>query len=163
MFEKGDIVSYGTTGVCLISGYCVQKVRGENRKYLVLKPVYSPNSTVYVPLDNEKLLSKLKSLMTFDEAHELIDGFSDAETEWIESDAERSEEFGRILENGTRQELAHMVRSLYVHRSEQLSKGKHLRSADEMFFRSGEKLLFEELAAALGTEPDKVLDIIAGN
>ena len=134
MFEKGDIVSYGTTGVCLISGYCVQKVRGENRKYLVLKPVYSPNSTVYVPLDNEK-----------------------------ESDAERSEEFGRILENGTRQELAHMVRSLYVHRSEQLSKGKHLRSADEMFFRSGEKLLFEELAAALGTEPDKVLDIIAGN
>ena len=160
MFKQGDVVSYGATGVCRISGECIQKVKGENRRYLTLKPVYSPNSTVYVPIDNEVLLGKVKNLMTDDDAKALIQELPLSETDWIENDAKRTESFTKIIEGGNRKELAEMVRALYVHRREQLSKGKRLHASDELFFRNAEKILFEELAAALGIEPDQVLDFI---
>ena len=160
MFKQGDVVSYGATGVCRISGECIQKVKGENRRYLTLKPVYSPNSTVYVPLDNEELLGKVNSLMTNEEAMELLEEFPVSETSWIDNDAKRGERFTQIIEGGDRNELAGMVRALYVHRKEQLAHGKRLHASDEVFFRNAEKKLFEELAAALGIEPDQVLEFI---
>ena len=160
MFNKGDVVSYGATGVCSISGECVQKVKGENRKYLVLKPVYSPNSTVYVPLDNGELLSKLKSLMTLEEAQELIKELPNETADWIDNDAKRAEEFEKILTGGDKKKLAGLVRALYVHRKEQLAKGRRLHAADEAFFRNAEKVLFEEFAAALGIQPNEVLSFI---
>ena len=89
MFKQGDVVSYGATGVCRISGECIQKVKGENRRYLTLKPVYSSNSTVYVPIGNEVLLGKVKNLMTDEDAKALIQELPLSETDWIENDAKR--------------------------------------------------------------------------
>ena len=51
-----------------------------------------------------------------------------------------------------------MVRALYVHRKEQLAKGRRLHAADEAFFRNAEKVLFEEFAAALGRHVKDLVD-----
>ena len=53
-----------------------------------------------------------------------------------------------------------MLRTLYLHREEQLSKGKKLHNIDERFFREAEKLLFDEIALVLHIKPSQVLPFI---
>ena len=48
MLKKGDVISYGTTGVCKVEGECEQTVKGQKKRYIVLKPVHQINSTLYV-------------------------------------------------------------------------------------------------------------------
>lgn len=160
MFAKGDVVSYGTTGVCRIDGECEQKVKGEMKKYLVLKPVYQDNSTVFVPVDNKVLMDRLKSLLTFEEVEQLIEGMPEDDTRWIENDTERTEKFRSILKGGDRSELVKMVRSLYLHRQSQFAKGRKLHAADEHFLKDAEKMLFDEFAVVLGIKPEEVVAFI---
>ena len=53
MFEIGEYVVCGNNGVCQIKEITTLSMSGvdKNRKYYILKPVYSENSTVYVPVD----------------------------------------------------------------------------------------------------------------
>ena len=67
MLKKGDVISYGTTGVCKVEGECEQTVKGQKKRYIVLKPVHQINSTLYVPVDNDELKTKFKPLLTGDE------------------------------------------------------------------------------------------------
>lgn len=69
MLKKGDVISYGTTGVCKVEGECEQTVKGQKKRYIVLKPVHQINSTLYVPVDNDELKTKFKPLLTGDEDH----------------------------------------------------------------------------------------------
>ena len=66
MLKKGDVISYGTTGVCKVEGECEQTVKGQKKRYIVLKPVHQINSTLYVPVDNDELRTKFKPLLTGD-------------------------------------------------------------------------------------------------
>ena len=50
MLKKGDVISYGATGVCKVEGECEQTVKGQKKRYIVLKPVHQANSTLYVPI-----------------------------------------------------------------------------------------------------------------
>lgn len=156
MFETGSIVSYGMAGVCRIDGEMRQRVKGEMKSYLVLKPVYKENSTVYIPKDNEKLMSKIKPVLTGGEAEEIIMEMSDENIKWIASDNERTQLFKEILTGGDMKRVARMVRSLYLHRKSQYEKGRKLHAADEHFFKDAESLLFDELAHALGISPQEV-------
>ena len=38
--------------------------------------------------------------------------------------------------------------------------GKHLRAADERFFKEAERMLYDEFALVLGMEPEEVLPFI---
>jgi len=160
MYNNGDIVSYGTTGVCRVIGECVQNVKGENKNYIVLKPVYQENSTVYVPVENETLTERIKSLMTGEEINELIREMPGDEPLWADNDSERAELFSNIISGGDRHQLARLVRTLYIHQKKQQEIGRKLHAADEHFFRNAEKLLFEEFAAVLGIGPEDVVDFI---
>ncbi|WP_294408964.1 CarD family transcriptional regulator [uncultured Ruminococcus sp.] len=156
MFEIGSVVSYGSTGVCKVSGEMQQKVKGEMKKYLVLKPVYKNNSTVYVPVDNENLMSKLKPVLTKADAEDIIEAMSEERAEWIKSDSERIRYFRETLSDGNIKSIAIMVRTLYKHRKSQFAKGRKLHASDEYFFKDAEELLFDELAMALEIRPEEV-------
>jgi CarD family transcriptional regulator len=160
MFSIGDVVSYGSAGVCRIDGECEQKVKGEKKKYLVLKPVHRTNSTVYVPMDNETLMGRLKSLLTFEEVEELIEAMPDENTAWISDDSERTEKFKEIIKGSDRLALVRMVRMLYLRRQEQTAKGRKLRSSDEYFLKDAESKLFDEFSVVLGIKPEDVVEFI---
>ena len=160
MLNKGDVISYGTTGVCRVEGECEQTVKGQKRRYLVLKPVHKQNSTVYVPLDNDVLKDKFKPLLTGDEIEEIIKEMPEENSLWKESSSERAELYSQILESGDRKRLAQLVRTLYLRQKSLLAKGRHLHSLDERFFKNAESLLFDEFSAVLGITQDEVFDFI---
>lgn len=161
MYNIGDVVAYGTTGVCRIDSECEQKAKGIKRKYLVLKPLHQLNSTVYVPMDNENLMGKLKKLLTKEDIDGIISAAADEETQWITNESERTSKFREIIKSGDRFQLMQMVRVLYKKQRERFAKGKRLHASDEMLFREAERLLFDEFAVVLGISTDQVFEFIS--
>lgn len=160
MFKIGDTVTYGTTGVCRIDSEIERTVKGEKKSYLVLKPVFQDNATVYVPVDNETLMSRIKRILTADEVDSLIVHIPEYNTKWIVSDSERTKKFREVMISGDREELTKMVRTLYLHRQKQYAKGRKLHASDEHFLRDAETLLFDEFALVLGIKPEEVAGYI---
>ena len=160
MLKKGDVISYGTTGVCKVEDECEQTVKGQKKRYIVLKPVHQANSTLYVPVDNDELKTKFKPLLTGEEIEEIIKEMPEESSLWKESSSERAELYSQILESGDRKRLAQLVRTLYLRQKHLISRGRHLHSLDERFFKNAENLLFDEFSAVLGISQDEVFDFI---
>ena len=75
MFQVNDMVLYGTNGVCRVVDIDERDCGGRMVEYYILKPIYASNSTVFVPVNNEKLTSKMRYVLT--EAEKMIcDEFS---------------------------------------------------------------------------------------
>ncbi|WP_295212065.1 CarD family transcriptional regulator [Ruminococcus sp.] len=159
MLNKGDIISYGTTGVCKVEGECEQTVKGKKKRYIVLKPIHQNNSTLYVPMDNDELKTKFKPLLTKAEIDDIIKEMPE-DNIWFESSSERAELYSDILESGDRKRLAQLVRTLYLRQKSLIAKGRHLHSNDERIFKSAEALLFDEFSAVLGIGQEEVFDFI---
>ena len=72
MFHKGDYIVYGITGPCLITDVTRLSMPGcdGKRKYYVLRPVNSAKSTIYSPVDNDKVT--IRQIMTQEEAETLL-------------------------------------------------------------------------------------------
>ena len=56
MYQVGDVVSYGTAGVCRIAALAERTVGGQARQYYQLEPQRGRSSTVLVPVENAALL-----------------------------------------------------------------------------------------------------------
>ena len=160
MYGVGDTVLYGSQGVCRIAGKEQRRLRGEYVDYFVLRPVYDENSTVYVPCANDKLISKMKDIMTCSQAQKMVENVVKSDPEWITDDNERKLRFQEILNSGDRLGTLMLIKSLYLHRVFQEERGRHLHQNDETMLKQAEKLVYGELALALGMTPEEVLPYI---
>ncbi len=159
-FRKGDFVVYGKNGVCLVEDIKTMNFAGENGSYYILKPKSNGSSTVYVPVANERLVSKMRSTMTKKQIDELLDSAAEGEVTWNDAKNERQEEFNGILTSGDSRKLLLLVMCLYKKKQEKESENKHLSSTDENIMRTAEELIEEEFSFALGCTPGKVADYI---
>ena len=81
--------------------------------------------------------------------------------DWIANDRERTDAFRNILEEGSRKDIARLMRTIYLRKTELAARGKKLRSADETMMQRAEKLLFGEFAWVLGISPAEVTGFIS--
>lgn len=162
MYQAGETVFYGTEGVCRVDEICEMKVGGETAAYYVLRPIYREGSTVFVPVKNELLVSRMRPLLTAAEIDKIIDEVNEADEDWIDDASERKAEFQRILLSADRRELLSMVRRLYLRRLNLQTCGKRLRTNDEQMLRDAEKLLADEFAVILDLKPREVPEFIRG-
>ena len=159
-FAAGDKVMYAAQGVCQVAGIETKDFGGRQVEYYVLKPLYAPNSTVYVPTGNPELTGKLRRLLPAQEILALIRSMPREPCDWIADDAARKEAFRQILAHGSHQELIRAVKAVYRHQQELQQKGRKLHMADERFFKEAEKILYDEFASVLGLQPEQVLPFI---
>ncbi|MBU9727449.1 CarD family transcriptional regulator [Diplocloster modestus] len=160
MFQVNDTVSYGTHGVCQITEIGEKNLTGKSMEYYILKPVYNENSTLYVPVHSENLTGKMRRILSVREIREMIRQMPYHQEDWIDNENLRKTRYRELLTDGNRTELLKMLRTLYLHQQEQISKGKKLHNTDERFFREAEKLLFDEIALVLHIKPSQVLPFI---
>lgn len=158
-FKIGEYVLYAKDGVCLVEDIAPLDF-SPDKPYYILKPVNSKGSTVYVPTDSEKLVSKMHRLMNKAEIDDLLLNTRGKVIKWIDSKTERTEYFNEIIAEANRQKLVLLVRCLYLKRSERLSEKKHLCASDESILKTAEKLIREEFAYALSCSEDSVGDYI---
>lgn len=160
MYQIGETVLYGTEGVCRIDEIQEMKCCGTKAAYYVLKPVYRAGATIYVPLDNERLVGRMRRVLSRAEIDELLRCVTQEELPWIEDANERRQEYGRILTEGDRCEVVRLIRLLYLRRQTLVSAGKHLRSSDDQLLREAEKLLNDEFALVLNIPQREVPEYI---
>lgn len=161
MFKVNDYIIYGTTGICKIIDIRKEHFeQSDEQDYFILQPVYSNNSTIYLPVNNEFTAQKMKPILTSDEIYSLIESMSEEETEWINEDTVRKEEYTRILKKGDRKELVKLIKTLYLHKQELLKKGRKFYASDETILEAAEKLLYNEFALVLNIKPEEVVPFI---
>ncbi len=156
MFEINSCVLYGSNGVCKIVEKKKQKLFGDEKEYYVLSPLSEGKSVIYVPCDNELLLSKMKRILTKEEVLDIIIGIKNIVPKWEKDSKKRSEICNSILAGGDRQQIVAMIHSLYVKRRELQDAGKHLGSYDGTILRKAEKILNDEFSLSLGIPSDEV-------
>ena len=160
MYKINDVVVYGTEGICTITDIAEMKFGGEKSEYYILAPVTKTENTVYVPKNNEKVLNRMRKILSKDDAVKLLDSLPLTPMAWIVNDRERQSAYKNILLCGKPEEVFTMVGSLYNKQSEQLAVGKKLHASDERFLRDAERMLFNEIGYALDIKPSEVLSIV---
>ncbi len=160
MYQVGETVFYGTEGVCRVEDIREMKINRETAEYYVLRPIYREGSTVFVPLLNEALVSRMRPLLTKKQIEKMIDEVNRADEEWIDDASERKAAYQQTLLSGNRRDILSMVRVLHLHRQELQSAGKRLRTNDEQMLRDAEKLLADEFSVVLNIKPREVGDYI---
>ena len=156
LFHAGDHVVYGTYGVCRIEGMTEKELGGKMLHYYVLKPVFQPTATVFVPVANKQLTARLRKVLTRTELDRLLDSLSDQPPIWVENENERRTLFQTILSEGDRLGLLRLTKTLYNHQRQRLAIGKRLHQSDERFFREADRLLCDEFAFVLKKDPDEI-------
>lgn len=160
MFKIGDTVVYGAQGICTVESESEQKFGREVKKYLVLKPVFDSRNTIFVPIDNEKLYSKIQGVLTTEEINSILDDIPNQQVIEIENDIERKETFKQILSQNDRVMVSRLIKTLYLLKQEKFALGKKLHSSDEYILKEAEKLLYEEIAFVLNMPLEDVLPMI---
>ena len=73
VFEKGEYIVYGTTGVCQVMDITTmkQKEATQAKLYYVLEPVSSPGGKILTPVEENK--NPMRRIVTREEADRLIE------------------------------------------------------------------------------------------
>ena len=160
MYNVNDVVMYGTYGICKITAVEKRNFTSEEQEYYILRHISPDKNTFYVPKDNEAALSKMHTVCTRAEVDDLISHMNAEGLIWIDNDARRKEEYGRILKNADKHELIMLIKTLYLRRKELAENGRKLRSSDENSLNTAENMLFEEFAYALEIDRGDVVRYI---
>ncbi len=160
MYKIGDTVFYGAQGVCTIDSETEQKFGREVKKYLVLKPVYDNRNTIFVPIDNQRLFSKIQNILTVEEANSILDDVKNQEIIVVENNHERKDKLKQILSLGDRMMVLRLIKTLYILRDEKFKQGKKLHSTDEYILKDAEKLFCYELAYIMNISFEEALSIV---
>lgn len=160
-YSIGEKIIYSQSGVCSVEDITESEFYGKRTEYYVLRPLYDSGSLVYVPTDNEKLVSRIRSAMTEDEANGIINYMPNAENIWIDNDNKRKETYSEILLENKPKQLTELIRTLRARREEQISKKKRLHIADEHILERAQRILGDEISYVLGVERSSVDAFIA--
>ncbi len=160
MFSVGDTILYGTQGICKIKEITEMAVGKVKKQYFVLIPIQDEKSTIYIPTDNEKLISNMRSVLSVTDINKLIDDAANNPIKWIENDIARKEYCANIIKSGDRLELMRLIEMLYIRKDELKSTKKHFHISDERYLREAERLLHDEFSYALNISKEDVPDYI---
>lgn len=149
MYSIGDVFVYGSKGACRITDIKKETFGKSEATYYILSPVFDKKETIYIPVDNEALVSKMKSILTPEELIALIKTIPAKKSVWIENVNQRREEYKRIIKKANRDELISLIKTLYDRRVELQSIGKNLSVYDERFFRHALHIMDSEISLVL--------------
>ena len=160
MFSIGDTVVYGTQGVCRISEITEREICKKKMRYYVLRPVYQENNTLFVPVDNDTLTSRMSAVLSNEEIKELIRAIPDEDTMWIDDDMRRREKYREILSSSDRRAIVRVIKTLHEEQQRRKEVGNKLQQADELLLHRAETLLHSELALVLNISPEQVVPFL---
>lgn len=149
MFKIGSRVVYRSEGVCVVSDIRSESfgMIGREEDYYILTPVSDNKSTVFVPVNNEKLVAYMRALMSAEEITEMISELREQRMDWIAESRARNAAFKEVLALGDRRQLIIMLNTLAEKTEEIKAAGKKISTGDLNVLRRAEKLLYDEFSA----------------
>ena len=161
MFEKGDYVIYGNNGICRVQDITTLSISGidKNRKYYLLKPVYSSGSTVYTPVDTAETL--LRPALSREEADSLIRSIPDSPLIPIADEKTLEKTYKEYMRSNSTSAWVQLIKTIYLRKEKRTMKGYKVTALDSRYFSLAESSLYGELAIALDKPREEVKSYIA--
>lgn len=159
MFEKGEYIIYGSNGVCEVQDYMNTAGEGDNRIYYVLAPMRSKGSTIFSPVDNQKVF--MRKVMTKEEARELLRGIPEYENMEIRDSRTQEQQYKEILQSGNSTESLRLLKALYERKRKREAAGRRITAVDEKYLFLARDCLLNELSIALDMDVEDVDKILA--
>ena len=154
MFQPGDLIIYGRTGVCR-----VEKIEErDDRQYYRLQALYQA-CVIHAPVNGKVLM---RPVLSREAAGRLIDSIPYVAVNPVECRVLREliNHYLDSLNTCDAAELLAMTMSIYAKKQQAIKNKKKLGAIDERFLREGESLLFGELGVSLGIAPEAVPNYI---
>ncbi|MBE6806906.1 MAG: hypothetical protein E7527_02670 [Ruminococcaceae bacterium] len=156
----GSYVLYGKTGVCLVQEKKTIAMGKEKNQYFVLCPVSDGRSSVFVPCDNEALLSKISPLLTREEIDLLLSDADSERLQWIDDRSARIAFYRTVTTGNDRRMLIRLICCLFRKKEERQALGKRLSSMDDATLQECMRLIDEEFSMVLSIPRKEVVNYI---
>lgn len=162
MFQIGDVIVCGSDGVCRVEeiGPIDMGPSSKGRLYYTLSPVFDRAGKVFIPVDNEKVVTRF--IISDIEAHALLDSIPDIEQLWVGDEKKREQEYKNAVNSCDCKRLVQIIKTLYSRKQDRIKNGKKVTAIDERYFRIAENRLYSELALALNIDIGSVEENIRG-
>lgn len=161
MFEIGEYIVYGNTGVCRVVEVTKMAVPGtkDDRLYYTLEPVYDKGCRLFTPVDNQKVI--MRPVLTRQEADELIGQIKEIDVLWVKDEKNREQIYKETIRTCSCVEWVRMIKTLYIRRQSRLAAGKKVTSSDARYLHLAEESLYGELSVVMGIPKDEMEEYIA--
>lgn len=161
MFEKGEYIIYGTSGVCKVEDITTMNMDGISRSKLfyVLAPSGQKGGRIFTPVENQKTL--MRKIMTREEADHLLGEIPSIEELWITSEKQREDLYKESLRSCDCREWIKIIKTLYLRKEERSAQGKKITATDEKYLRMAEDYLYSELEIPLEVPKEQMEQYIA--
>lgn len=159
MYEIGDMILYGHEGICEIKNIVTRKIKNTDKQYYQLSPLDN-HITIYVQIDNQYCLSKMRKILSKDNIYKLIKTMPDNETIWIHDKNIRKQKYNNIINCGNHEQLVKLIKTLYLNKLEQEKAGKKFHVQDQYLLKTAEKILYDEFSITLDLKPEQILSFI---
>jgi len=154
MFENGDYVVYGNTGVCQVEakGKPDLPIYDENRSYYTLMPVYR-TEVIYVPVDTSMFM---RPIIPREEALQLLKEIGqDTVPDMNIKQLNAHKFYDTLLNTHECRDLIQLIKVIYL-KNNSTGELKKMGGTDQRYLKTAEELLFNELSIALGASRDTV-------
>ena len=162
MFQPGELLVYGTTGVCRVEEITTPDITraDRGRRYYLLKPLYQ-DGVVYAPVDSDKV--PIRPVISREEAEALIDLIPSIRAEACRAPTLQvlAQHYQSAVRSHDCKELLELMMSIYAKQRQAEAQKRRLGMVDERYMKQAERLLYGELSAALNIPYEDVQPYIA--
>ena len=160
MFSVGELLIYGTNGVCRVDEVCSSPFdAADTRLFYKLTPTPDrANLVIYTPVDNEKVV--IRPLMSEREARELLDSLSEIGVIEVPLEKKRRDIYRELVATAEPKVYVSIIKTVAQRREEFKRTRRRLPDIDNDAEHIAKTGLYGELAAVLGLSREEIHEII---
>ena len=151
MYQIGELVQYGTSGVCKVEEI-VRSVPWlqEGTVCYLLIPLGKKEEKIYTPVDNDKIV--MRRILSSEEVKELMGKVSEIEGPVILNEKQCETIYREELYSIDCYRWLGLLKTLYARRAARTAIGKKVTATDERYLKNVEERLKEELILIIGQD-----------
>lgn len=156
MFAVNEKVVYSVVGVCEIEQIGKPPIKGIDKDYYFLQPVYDSKGIIYSPVDSDKVM--IRSIMDLDTCNALIERAKNCKQDEELNEKVHPMKYDEMVKSQNPEKLMHLVRALFNIKNERAKELRRMKSADNRMLATARKLLYGEIAASIDKDYDEVAE-----
>ena len=160
MFQIGDLLFYGTNGVCRVSEICSSPFDStDTRSFYKLTPI-SEHSTlvIFTPIDNDRVV--MRPLISKEEAEALIARLGEIEKVAVAVEKYRKDAYREAIREGAPEGFVKIIKTVRARREVFRKTRRRVPDLDNDFEFTAKNCLYGELCTVLGIPREEIHRIV---
>jgi CarD family transcriptional regulator len=160
MFSVGELLIYGTSGVCRVDEICGSPFdAADTRLFYKLTPTPDrANLVIYTPIDNEKVI--MRPLMSEADARELLASISEIGIIEVPLEKKRRDIYRELVATAEPRTYVSIIKTVAQRREEFKRTRRRLPDIDNDAEHTAKSSLYGELSAVLGLSREEIHNMI---